>query len=859
MYDYLLDQALKKIWCTPNQDKQAIVKPVRLTPAGGSWNSVEVLWDNISLPEKNKRFHVYQIGQLHPLLMGLFPSTMQWMTIADNCNEQNMICDIYDESGIQYPRFQTWYMVTRNKNLILAVKEPDINTIPLDFLRADIYLRVYTDEYFNTQEASSLNDFIRVSGKRIRSNADRTLYQTEFNHYKTLPGHVYAFVNGFKVHELSLLTMKIGDLVEYVYDSSIKAIYDFSIAELDTFVSTLDEKRKYLLHYPNNNDIIDYQDDIDIFLIKKGMNSQHTGIFLHKNLADTIRMVTHKDYSIPVDTVNAFGQFRSEWPDLKELTIRLHIRKSGYFRPLVFESSRIHELYKLDDNNLVGAMLGIDSNVSVFKAENLESAAYTKIMRSTSSCLTKELVENAFGYNAISKMLGDTPRFPRPYSGQNIVDVPYGLVMQSTAYEYDSEGVLIDWHPHVNGTIYSTRNSETALVEQIAGYTNSQIEEYWNEVEVDLINGVDYRFYTCPIKDGVPTEKWVDVTGSSQYAVIDGKATWLTNPLITYTLVRGNSINLGYKINLPIVNGLLKFSLTQVVTREGNTGQQVLEIPMGSLDVFLNGKTLIEDLDYFIQFPQIVITNKAYLIDPLNQDQEITIRFTGHCDNNLKWEKRRDVGFIDHGLLSNNNRFDIRDDKVLRITVDGSLYERTELEYAEDDSGVLVPDARNGSPYLIRDIVVPTRGLTSESTVSLREKSILTDTTVSDFMSLKYPNPEFPNANVIIEHYAIFSPFICKILFDLVNGLLDYESVRVHYNDEHAVALVNNYLYLLDYDPTQSGNAVDVNYVKIHPHFLGTMVDVNIYQYTLLDRLNRLLCQSKINLSHFLRIVDYGV
>lgn len=859
MYDYLLDQALKNIWCTPNQDKQAIVKPVRLTPAGGAWSSVQVLWDNIALPEKNKRFHVYQIGQLHPLLMGLFPSYMKWKTIADNCSEQNMICDIYDESGVQYPRFQTWYMVTKNKNLIIAVKEPDINTIPVDFLTAEVYMRVYSNEYFNSDESSELNDYIKVRGQRIRSNADMTLYQTEFNHYSSLPGYTYAFVNGYLVKELSLLTMKIGDLVEYVYDSSIKAVYDFDINKLNTFVSELDSKRKYLLHYPGNNGVIDYQDDIDLFLIKKEIGDQLKGIFIHKNREDTIRMVTHKDYSLSVDTVESLGLLNPQWPNLQDLTVRLHIRKSGYHRPLVFENNRIHELYKLSDDNLVGAMMGIDSNVDVFKVENLEKSAYTEIMRSDSTCLTKDLVESAFGYNAISKMLGDTPAFTRSYSGQVIADVPYGLVHRSTGYEYDSEGRLIDWHPHVTGTIYSARSPDTKLVEQIAGYTSEQIEEYWNQTEVDLTEGVDYRFYTCPLFNGLPTKNWTDVTDTGQYVIIDNKATWLTNPATTYTLIRGDSINLGYKLSLPIANGLLKFSLTQVVTRDGNTGQQVMEIPMGHLDIFLNGKSLIEDLDYFVQFPVVVITNKEYLVDPLNQNQEIVVRFTGHCDSDLKWDKRRDVGFIDHGLLSNNNRFDIRDDKVLRIIVDGALYDRSELEFAEDDSGVIVPDARNGSPYLIRDIVVPTRGLTKESTYSLREKSLAIDTAVADFMTLKHPGPVFPNPNVITDHYAIFSPFICKVLFDLVNGVLDYTIAKYRYNDEDAIDLVKDYLYLLEYDPTQPDNEVDDRYVKIHPHFLPVMVDVNIYQYSLLERLVRLLCNSKIELSHFLRVVDYGL
>ncbi len=859
MYNYLIDQALKSIWCTPNQDKQAIVKPVRLTPAGGAWNSLPVLWDNIKLPQQNIRFHVYQIGQLHPLLMGLFPSHMKWKTIAENCNEQNMVCDIYDESGIQYPRFQTWYMVTRNKNLLIAIKEPDVNTIKLDFLKPDIYLRVYSNEYFNTIESTALNDFIKVDGKRVRSNADITQYQDKFNQLKALPGHVYGFVNGYKVNELSLLTMRIGDIVEFVYDSSIKAIYDFKIKDLKTFVSELDDTRKYLLHYPGKTNIIDYQDDIDVFLIKKESGNQHKGIYYHKNQKSAIRMVTHKDYSVPVDIIEAFSSYQDDWTDINDLTIRLHIRKSGYFRPLVYEHHRIHELYKLSDTNVVNSLLGIDSNVEVFKAEKLENSKYTEIMRSMSSCLDEKTVVDAYGYNAISQLVANTPQFITNHSGQNNVPVPYGLILESTGFEYDANGLLLNWHQHVNGSIYPTRNADTVLVEHIAGYSSDKIEEYWNTREVTLKPGVDYRFYSCPIVNGVISKEWVDVTDTGQYVIIDNKATWLTNAALTYTLIRGSSINLCYRNFLSISNGSLKFSITQRVTREGNTGVQVMEIPMGELDIFLNGKSLIEGLDFNVKFPEVVITNKEYLDDPLNKDQEIVVRFTGHCDKDLKHRKHRDVGFIDHGLLSHNNRFNIRDDKVLRITIDGALYERSELEYAETHPGVSVPDSRNGSPYLIRDIVVPVRRYTNEDTYLLREKSLEVDKSVSDYMTIKYPDVEINDPNVIPEHYTIVSPFICKILFDLLNGLLDYSIAKNHYSDDKAFDLVKDYHYLLDFDPTQSHNAVDDRYVKIHPHFLDTMIDVNIYQYSLLDRLAKVVCDGKVELSHFLRIVDYGL
>src|ERR1035437_8496875 len=98
MSDYLIDHALQNVWCTPDQDNQIILKPVRITPDYGVWNSWSYMWVNLVLPVKGTRFHLYHIGQVHPLLVDLFPIVETWTLISDTCNLSNVICDIYLEN-----------------------------------------------------------------------------------------------------------------------------------------------------------------------------------------------------------------------------------------------------------------------------------------------------------------------------------------------------------------------------------------------------------------------------------------------------------------------------------------------------------------------------------------------------------------------------------------------------------------------------------------------------------------------------------------------------------------------------------------------------------------------------------------
>jgi hypothetical protein len=855
MFDFIVNDALKNVWCAPGQDRQHRVKPVRLSPPSGSWNWLEIQRELYTMPLQGHRFHVYQIGQLHPSLMGLFPQERKWVTMAEACNRENLIVDLYVFTGVQIPRFQVWYMVTESKNLLIAVK--DNIEIPANLSQNDLYIRVYKNAFFGSGRDSPVNDKIVITSKCPLNKTELLDIQNKFFNYKQKPGHAYAFVNGYKVNELNLFTSKLGDYIEIVYDSSIYRIVDFQVGDLPFFTSTMDAKHKYLLHYPGQgSNGIDYEDDVDVFIYKPGSGDNHIGVYYHRNREDAMRMLTHKDYSVPVAYVTGYTASHAGWEDVNALRIRLHIRKAGYDRPLVNESGRIKELYKLNDPDIPRAMIGVDATVPGWKAENLESAAYTAVMRSLQPTLSRALVQACYGYNGISKLSCDTPMLPYSESGQKVVKVPYGLWYDATGFEYDAQGLLLGWYPHIQGGVYACRSSRCALVEMIAGQCDDRLDEQYGRMDVGIDPAADYRMYVCPIVGGNPTNKWVDVTGSNKYAMTNNGTIvhWLIDPAREYTLVRGNKKTLAYRLDLSANDGLFKFSLNHLMYRNEEDRTQVMQISMGELDLFMNGRSLIEDVDYIVQFPQIVIINKKYLINPMTQAQKLVIRFSGFCKSDMSREKCMDRGFISHGLLSDNDRFDIRDDKVLRMVVGGAVYDRSELKFAEEGSGVEVPDAANGLPYLIRDIVVPLRGLAESSTYPLREISKVIDKEVSDYMTLKFPPTIHHSPNIILKRYAVVSPFTVKLLFDLKNKILDDERLTGHYDDNVVTDICKPYEYLLAYDPATVDNRIDEKYVVVHPHSLDTVVNIDLYAYTFLSRAIKIYLKDVVRLDNFVTL-----
>ena len=853
MSDFLVNHARDNVWCAPRQDVQSIVKPARVTPINGVWNTVRLHGRTHKLPVEGVRFHVYQIGQLHPLLMGLFPIQSAWVSMAAVCNKQRMIVDLYVDSGIQLSRFSAWYLVTPDKSLIVAVMEQ--KEIPANLIHEDLFLRVYTNAWFNLRRNDPSKQFIKVEGRRPLTTQEVLDIQHHYEETLLLPGYTYAFVNGFQVSGIDLFTVKVGDYVEYVYDGSIKHVIDFKVSDLRFFTSTLDLKQKYLLHYKGlGDDTIDYHDDIDFFVMKPQVGGRYQGVYCHRNEADTVRMVTHKDYSLSVPHFLALVDQHPDWEDEQQLVIRMHVRHGGWERSLVFENNRIKELYKLPDADVLDAMHGIHSDVANWKAPVLEAAPYVDIMRSEWKDVTKTKVEGAYGYNAISKLLADTPSFVHLNSNQKVIDVPYGLQSRSTGYEYDVNGLLISWHPHLAGKVYAAREDKANQVEMICGDGSDILDEIYGERLSTLDPRYSYRFYTCPIVNGLPNNKWTDVTDSGSYLRVGNTVTWVTDPTKFYTLIRSDAMFLAYTYKMRATDGLLRFSLNHRAYRNGVEGNYVMQIPMGELDLWLNKRSLIENIDYYVNFPEIIIVNKAYLKDVETVDQEITVRFTGFSKKDQSRETCLDFGFVKQGLLSRNNRYDIRDDKVLRMVVDGALKDRKDLKFSEENSGVGVVGSRNGAPYLIRDIVVPLRNHTTEDTYVMRERSQVIDKAVSDYLTEKIPEPSMDGPNVIEMLWPLVSPFACKLIYDLKAGILDDDRLKERYDDNVVIELCQPYVYLLKSDPSQPELKADFDYIIVHPHNLRTVIDLDIYLYRFLSRAVGLYLNGKVNLSHFIRV-----
>lgn len=861
MGDFLQRHAYDHVWCTPTQDKQAIFRPQRISPLNGHWIKFRHLWRSIKLPEAKGRYHIYHIGQIHPSILGLFTAKSgTWVSAPYMMEIEKLYLDIYNDRGIQVPRCLVHFIVSQDNNLLMAIKisqqEPD--RLGIDLENQPINIRMYSNAFFETMRGNESTHVIRCISDRPATIPAITALQARIGDIALNPEQMHYYVNGLRVDRIDLISVQAGDYVDAIYDGSVKRTVTFNVRDLQEFNSDVDGIRKFLIHYAGNVDTIEYRDDVDMYLISPQGGGRSKGVYLHKNDDRLLRMVTHRDYSVSVQRIEGIAA-ANEWiNDSASLQLKFYIRHSGYKRPLVFENNRIAELYKLSDDKIVRAMLGIDSTVSVWSAAALEASPYVRMMGAEAGAISRTAVQEAYGYNAISQLLGYTPTKPRVVGGIKLVDLPEGLRGCCTIYEYDRDGKLLGYSFSTLDDTHPCKYPETDLVEVIFGIGGTSLDIYLAG-EADVDPNFNYRFYRCPAIGGISTGPWRDVTGTPVYLGTPGHYKWVADAR-SLSRVISNKRHLAYDIEVGITAGVYMFNIVHDSNNPGTYSN--LDIPLGELDVFINGHSAIEGLDYYVRGHQVTITSKRYLIDNLTK-QRITVRYTGFCKSDMTRDIPTERGFVYHGVLSHNNRFDLRDDKVVRITCGGALYAREELEFAEGGVDVRILDASNGAPYQIRDVVVPMNnyiikesGL-DDSTYTLLERAKVIDQEVGDYLTRMLPEQKREEPNSILGRYQLYSPFFSRILDDLITGVLWDERFYEHFGDEYIRQIAAPYLPLLDVDPVGGSNGYDERYCVVHVHPYHHYLDLDMYRWRIMQRIVQVYGNGRIDLSSMVRVQQF--
>lgn len=893
MENPLVTHAKHNVWCATNQDFQHHINLPRITPDRGVLREYPVLWDSLSVPKTPRGrdyFHFYQIGHLPVKTFDFVSEENKWINYMDLNEANNILIDVYLVSGAIIPRDHIWITRLYNKNIIIAVK----NNLRIDYgvcnktyfngvtyqerftLDTDqAIIRFYSNAYFDNinyiKTAVSAKRPIRNIYKQITNQSDYDMFTSDVrlveNEFGSSGLGVY-YQDGFVIERpIGFKAEYVGKYMGFMWDESFDYETYFAIKHLPAFISEQNRGvRKYLLVTDDVYDKIDYHDDIDFYIINRISGK---GVYVNRNSRFGLTMVTHNSYAINADLVEGYIDAHDFLGSIDDCSIKIMVRYSGRNVGLINQKNRIEELYKLNYEQIVGAHVNTPSLVPSWRAASLEKSNYVKLMSAPSHLITTDLVVDAYGYNSICSQFANPVLdvVSQEVVVSEIARIPDAKTNlgQRAVFAYDGTGLYLG---HFNdGSSSPTLRIpnefiNAATVECFNGVLSTNEVSAW--VNIDVVdNDLEQFGFRCYVSTGDIhgiTNTWEDITGSTLYTYIKPTKTtqaeirwnWsLLSQANLYPAVKSNKTIHVYKWSKPAnveYDGCLEIEIKATQQWGNRKLHKTLGIPAGNVDVFANGLSLIKNIDYYIQWPKIVIINRD-----INRSKviDVTVRSYGFGDprTNKPFEPQ-EMGFIKGGLLSVNGVYDVRNSKCIRVIVDGRMVKTDSKNYGEYGGGENYVD---GKPYSITDYVLPIENLLRHrDTWELYEETLDIDKTVSDYLTPRLPEavPRYPVVNVT--RWVVISPVISSILHAFKTDFNFDNQIADNYTNEDIDRWFKPFKWLLDFDPAYHN--VDENYFRIEPHSNSNVMSVTQKQHEFLEWIILLHLNGRVDLTNNVRI-----
>lgn len=851
---------LQNIYCGPSLDRQFSFNLVKVTkPNYPAAKTVNVYNINKNLPNRNNKFHVFAIGNLHPNLLNLLSQEKNWfkdtwIKVSEDMVARNYILKLYNQDGVIYPREHIYYTFIDESSILVAM-EINYSLSQTFDVESFKYLHVYSNAYFNSNEFNSLpvKLGIQYGYSQVLNNIDKVNLQNLISTYEANGGKTFVYVNGYYTDNVNL-NIPDGSYVEIVYDQSVLSKEVFHINQLRTFDSVKDNRLKYILFRSKIIDKIQYYDDNEIYVSNQGALVT-SGLYFYVHRDYVARNITDKDYSVDSTYINNTASTLSAkvGGSVNDKVIVLFTRKPSSDKYLVYNSTKMNELYKLPDDVEFDVISNTAYTITELRAEQLENSNYFQVasLRRINQ-LTKELASETLGYNGITYYFGYTP-YRTSVANEN-VNVPLLYRINSTAFEYDNTGKFIGTYT-TSGPVYPVNNSNTRYVEFLYGTTPNNYGRLYDHNESFTLTHTEYKILSAYFSGVSRITIWEDITDDSSKVTRSGNTVQLNEESGKKVKVVYFNQPLVYDLQLEATDGVFYFPIT--INEDRGTGVHTYEadVPYRNIEVYLNGNKLTYLLDFFIKFPYICICNKKYM-NYTRLQQDIHIRCYGFTLDKDDINSLESVGFVNNGVLLRNNKYDITEDRVLSIYVDGKMYNRQNILLAENDNTIRLNNPLNGLPYVIKEPFIPIKSIAEVETLPLFEANVQLNEKISNLYDLIYPEPDIDEFNIIEDHHYLFSPTVSKILMDMLDNNIP-STVYMSFNDATILDLLGQspYKELLELDPVK--RIEPNNIVEIHPHYGNSTISVNLYQYRFLQRVIEIITlnnPSRINLSGYLAV-----
>lgn len=845
------------LWGNPEENHQYQVKLVRVTDDYGVSMNYNYMGKWRALPKVNTFFHIFSAGGLHPGFWNFRNNVLyrnpldRWVNLGALCKVRGMQLDLYNTKGFQYSRSNCWVMITYDGLVLIALQKAKNFPVPKT---DEFFFRCFTPSIpidFGDLAISDAHNPYTYETMTYESTAELAIFTARYSLFKGKPGFTGVMHNGvfFDGAPNALQGLQAGDLVEFWHDPTVIRVERYNYSSLKDYYSSLDSKRKLILHPPKRNGdyTLRYFDDNDYYVI----GPKGRGLYIHRNDETTLRQLTHVDVAIADDAVRNTGNYHPDLADTSKVRIMVLVRKTDWEYQWPNEHQRIKYLYRFDDAGIVRAMTGDRATVPEWTADGLESGTVMSLTRSQYPAVKRENASLALGYNAATRVVSETPVRVTFIEGGRGVVVPPTYRAMFSAWEYDADGHLLEVHNRVGDVYYSPFNPLCAMVEFVLGKAQRSMDYVVTKDDLTVDPEYDFRVYKQPwnVDLNQLVGEMVDVTGDDTiYTLTDGTIHWTGLDKVNYRgIVLTNKACLAYEFELDHIDHSLSFALTEIYEEGG----LIFPMSFAQVDVWLNGHPLVDHVDWLYKDKYCYIINKEFIVDG---PQKITVRAHGmHSDMDTpKFET--ELGFVEGGVIGRFGRYNLRGDRVTRTVINGALYPTDEVPRAEREVPDNLWNDLNGKPYMVKHVYCPIKFVEPYSNYPLYDRSRETDQRVSDYMTLWLPKPTTnageidpvqptgPGVPVIPnlqDKYRLFSPTMNAIVNAILNGLIVLPPKAAGdtvYTEQSIRETVKPYLWWWEVDPINLD--FDRRYFAIMPYANFNKLTVTANELLFLNQVN---------------------
>ena len=842
----------RALWGNPEIDRQFQVNMERVSVELGYIKNFNYMGKWRTLPKSNRFYHIFTVGGLHPGFWGFREKFRtrnpldRWIRADDVAQVHGIQLDVYNTLGRMFPRTKVWLMFTYDGLVLMALEKLVLFPVPVT---DKFFFRTYNPtvnvDKFSLVKDPLANPFVYET-MTYENTSELQIFQGRYLTLSAKPGYTGVFHNGRFV-ELSpaALTLSIGDEVEIWHDPTVKEVKRYRYGDCANFRSVRDDKKKLILHPPKTNDWgLRYFDDSDFYVVRPDKH----GIYFHRNNENAVRQLTHNDFSIADDQIKVQMEQFGELSNIENYTILELVRHSAWTFQWPFEAQRVRYLYRLNDAGILAAMTGPLALIPEWTAVELENGPVQRLMGSQFKYLTTDVSKNALGYNAMTKALSDTPIKVLYDGGNRGIEVPATYAGDFMAYEYDAQGLLLEYNQFYNTKYFTPLNPACHLVEFIMGQGKRKLNYVVTNQDTQLIQNVEFKVYVghWNINDNVFMGDVVDKTDTDLYEISNGWIVWKKLDKVNQrAMVVFNDAFLSYSFSLQHMDHSLSFALTEIYS----DGRLPVILVPAQLDLWMNGHPLIDNVDWFFDNGRFYIHNKEFLVAG---SQQFVVRAHGLHADIKKPKTETELGFVEGGVIGNIPRYNIREDRTTRCVINGRLFLTQDVPEAELTPANNLDETLNGRPYMVKHSYTPVKYAEVYNNHPLYTEARNLDLRIVDYLTKHCPKPAPVVMANLQDKYRLYSPFLNQMVNGVLNKVIVLPTLADGqvFSDQTIRDLATPFLSWLNYDPAIKG--FDQRYFAIMPYANLGLLTVTAKELLFIRQANDLFLNSVCAIeSHF--------